>query len=77
LPLPGPAYYSLRIFLVFFHIFFSCSEINDDTEFLFEQDCFSLAADVEEGVEEKWWKLAESLLREKRRERYTNYYVDF
>ena len=49
--------------------------MNNDAEFLVEQDCFSLEADVEEGIEEKWWKLAENLLGEQRSERY-NYYGD-
>ena len=45
--------------------------MTNKTEFLVEQDCFSMEADVEEGIEEKWWKLAENLLGEQRSKMYT------
>ena len=63
------------IFLLLIQNIFSCLEMTNKTEFLVEQDCFSMEADVEEGIEEKWWKLAKHLLGEQRSERY-NYYVD-
>ena len=50
--------------------------MNYNSEFLVEKDCFSLEADVEKEIDEKWWKLAEHLLGEQRSERY-NYNVDY
>ena len=52
---------------------FSFSEMNNNSDFLVEQDCFSLEADVEEGIEEKWWTLAEHLLGEQRSTKYNSH----
>jgi hypothetical protein len=49
--------------------------MDNKSEFLVEQDCFSLGADEEEGIEEKWWKLAENLLGEKRSTKYTYWWA--
>ena len=44
--------------------------MHNSVEFAVEKDAFRIEADVEEGVDEKWWELAEHILGEKRSKRY-------
>ena len=39
--------------------------MRNNAEFVVEKDAFRLEADIEEGLDEKWWALAENLLGEK------------
>ena len=40
--------------------------MNKNAEFAVEKDAFSLLADVEDGIDDKWWQLAEDNLGEKK-----------
>ena len=40
--------------------------MKNNAEFVVEKDAFRLEADVEDGIDEKWWALAENLLGEKK-----------
>ena len=51
--------------------------VNIYAEFTAEADAFSVEADVEDDVDEKWLKLAEHLLGEKQLERCDFKYLDF
>ena len=39
--------------------------MNKRAQFAIEKDAFSLSADVEDGIEDRWWHLAEDILGEK------------
>ena len=41
-------------------------EMNKNAEFAVEKDAFSLLADVEDGIDDKWWQLAEDILGEEK-----------
>ena len=51
--------------------------VNIYAEFTAEADAFRVEADVEDDVDEKWQKLAEHLLGEKKSERCNSYYWKF
>ena len=38
--------------------------MNNNDIFTVEKDAFVLEADAEEGIDEKWWKLAADILEE-------------
>ena len=40
--------------------------MNNNAEFAVEKDAFTTEADLDEGIDEKWWALAENLLGEKK-----------
>ena len=41
-------------------------EMHKNAEFAVEKDAFSLLADVEDGIDDKWWELAEDILGEEK-----------